>query len=285
MEINKLNVCVCGCTINSSSYIKEHLQHLIDLKNIFHSVDIVIYENDSTDNTVEILKKLEDDKKITLISEENIKSTFKARTEIIAHGRNKLVQYVRSQEKYDYMIMVDLDGVLKNPITNSIKSAFSYDPTKWDVLVGNCLDRYYDIWALRINQRQWTPIHNKIWDKCLDYDSWDMYTHRKQEGRDGGRLRLLHIKRYQKNIPTNFPLIAIESGFNGIGIYKISCIKDCNYEGITKYCTCRKYNVIGRCMIPTPEHVQFHKEIREKNSGRIFICPSLIVNDHKEHWH
>jgi len=81
MEINKLNVCVCGCTINSASYIKAHLQHLFDLKKIFHSGDIVIYENDSTDNTVEILKKLEDDKKITLISEKNIKSTIKIRTE------------------------------------------------------------------------------------------------------------------------------------------------------------------------------------------------------------
>jgi len=254
MEINKLNVCVCGCTINSSSYIKAHLQHLFDLKKI----------------------------KITLISEKNIKSTIKIRTEIIGHGRNKLVQYVRSQEKYDYMIMVDLDGVLKNPILNSIKKAFSFDPKKWDVLVGNCLDRYYDIWALRINQRQWTPIHNKIWDKCLDYDCWDMIIHRKQEGRDE---RLLHIKRYQKNIPTNFPLIAIESGFNGIGIYKINCIKDCNYGGTTNHCTCRKYNVRGSCIIPTPEHIQFHKEIREKNRGRIFICPRLIVNDHKEHWH
>ena len=30
----------------------------------------------------------------------------------MAHGRNKLIEFVNSYDKYDYMIMLDLDNVM-----------------------------------------------------------------------------------------------------------------------------------------------------------------------------
>ena len=278
---HELNVVICGCTINSASYIRKHLEHLYVLNGLFKTVDIVLYENDSSDNTVEVLKDLEKEGKIKLITERNIKATLRARTAIIAHGRNKLVNYVNSCDKYDFMIMIDLDTVLSQSVKGSIENAFKFNTDDWDVLLGNCQKRYYDIWALRINKTQWTALHQSIWQWCLDYDCWDMIIHRRQQGKDE---RLLHTRGYQKCIPSHFPLIPVESGFNGIGIYKTSVIKNCSYNGFASKCTCINYEVSGKCIAVQCEHVPFHNMIRNKNKGRLFICPALLVHDQQEHW-
>lgn len=280
-DLKNLNVAICGCTINSESYIKKHIENLYELHNIFKSVEIVIYENDSVDNTKSVLNKLQHEKKITLISQNNVSDQLKLRTIILAHARNSLVQYVNNNNTFDYMIMVDMDTILINSITNSIVNAFQNNISEWDVLTGNCKNLYYDIWALRINKKQFTDTHKKIWnDKCIDYDCWDMITHKYQAGIYD---KYNHVTIYQKNIPENYPLLEVESAFNGIGIYKTSVIKNCNYVGFTQKCTCSDYNVFGKCRMDTPEHISFHNDIINKNNGKIFICPSLIVEDQPEH--
>jgi len=276
-----LNIIVCGCTKNSSNYIHNEINSILNLKPLFLSLDIVIYENDSTDNTVNILKSMEKVQKLTLISESGIQSKLKYRTMIIAHGRNKLVEFVSSKNKYDYMIMVDLDNIMNNFDQQGLIDAFSYDLNTWDVLTGNCKKIYYDIWALRLNKDTWGQVHNKIWTVCLDYDCWDMINHKKQL-----RLneRILHIKPYQKHIPKNLKLISVDSAFGGMGIYKVSKIKDCKYVGFTRKCSCEKYNMkVGPCTGQMCEHVSFHKDMIEKHNAKLFICPQLIINDQLEH--
>lgn len=303
--ISDYSIIICGCTINSSSYIERHLQHLQELKPLFKDFSIVIYENDSVDNTTEILKDLERNGTIQLITEKGITNRLKKRTTIIAHGRNTLIDHVIKCNKYDYMIMVDLDDILKQPIGDSIKRAFEYNTNEWDVLTGNCSGLYYDIWALRINKKQWSETHQAIWDTCLDYDVWDMIKHvnyanmiKELEEREKNFayyttttqkilqrkiLRETYVKSFQKNIPSTSPLIPVESAFGGIGIYKISAIKDCKYNGLQTNCTCSDYDVKGDCIDIACEHISFHKDIIQKNDGKIFICPTLLVANQEEH--
>jgi len=276
-----LKIIVCGCTKNSANYIENEINSILNLKHLFFSLNIVIYENDSTDNTVNILKSLERDKKITLISESGIQSRLKHRTMIIAHGRNKLVEFVNSKNAYDYMIMVDLDNVMTNFDQQGLIDAFSYDLNSWDVLTGNCKGIYYDIWALRLNKATWSNGHKKIWKRCIDYDCWDMVYHRHQQGIDE---RLLHIRPFQKHIPRELPLLQVDSAFGGIGIYKVSKIKNCRYYGFTRSCSCKQYiPIYGPCRLETCEHVSFHEEMLKKNKAKIFICPQLIIKDQSEH--
>ena len=279
------NIIICGCTINSESSIVNSINKLSQLKKYFNSVDILIYENDSHDNTPQILKKMRDDQKIKLISETGIKNKLLSRTMIIAHGRNQLVNTVVKLDKYDYMVMLDYD-LLSDFDVNTILTAFQYDNESWDVLTGNCLKKYYDIWALRINKNAYSTLHKKIWNnRYIDYDCWDMIAHNRQMGYYNiPLLKRLHIKAFQTNIPKTYPLIPVESAFNGIGIYKVSKIKNCKYVGFRQQCSCKKYNIIGKCAFEKCEHVSFHKDIITKNNGRIFICPSLLVPDQKEHW-
>ena len=51
-----LKLIVCGCTKNSASYIEKEINSILNLKQLFLSLNIVIYENDSTDNTVNIFE-------------------------------------------------------------------------------------------------------------------------------------------------------------------------------------------------------------------------------------
>jgi glycosyl transferase family 25 len=297
-DTTKLNIAICGCTINSASYIKKNIQNLDQIRDMFKSVDIIVYENDSKDNTVHILREMHNNGIIKLISEKGIKQKYKnIKTQILAHGRNNLIEYV-TKNKYDYMIMIDLDALDVFNI-DGIKHAFEYDTTKWDVLTGNCKERYYDIWALRMNKRHGTATHSKIWKTVLDYDCWDMFWHlqqnikpstRKKWNADMYLLRRYCIGNFQKHISYDFPLLQVESAFNGIGIYNVSKIKNCKYSAKYEICTCKSRGIKDSCsnyiykMGGCCEHIAFHKDIREKNGGKIFICPKLIIADQKEHW-
>ena len=114
-----------GCTKNSADYIEEHIMKLYILKEHFKRFHIVLFENDSTDNTLEVLKKLEKTHtEITILSEKNVKDRLNipltrgvdgesSRTSIIAYARNRLIEKVeRDYGDWDYMIVADLDEIV-----------------------------------------------------------------------------------------------------------------------------------------------------------------------------
>jgi hypothetical protein len=268
-------VILVGCTKNSGSYIYEHLTRLNQMAIFFTKFNIVIYENDSTDNTVEQLNLFKsNNSNFNFISETNVVEKYiqnkhiNLRVQIIAHGRNCLLHIVNSlYTNYDYMLMIDLDTVLNNFDPNNIHKIFSYDVNLWDVLTANCNGPYYDIWALRITQNIWqNDIHGKIWNNPIIHDCWAQQV-MNMSFKDC-------VKSYQKVIPMNSSLIKTDSSFGGAGIYRINKIKDCYYN---PFCYNHRNMLSGQC-----EHVSFHQDIN-KNGGRIFICPSFIVNCPIEH--
>ena len=267
----KYKVVVCGCTRNSGNYIYNHLLSLVQIGKYFTEYVIIVYENDSTDDTVQRLQKFKEfNSNFYYIHETNVAHINNTRTRILSHGRNMLLQEIRDKfTNYELMIMTDLDNVLNNFDTGCIDDVFKYDINSWDVLTANCLNRYYDIWALRISLNIWDPlIHEPIWTKEMKKNM--NYDYRYDKNRNRNSNKISHIKMCQALIPRNYPLIASDSSFGGIGIYKISKLKNCMYNGnaISEQC----------------EHVAFHMGIKN-NGGRIFICPSLIVNCAVEHVH
>lgn len=273
--MDKLKVVVCGTIKNGEKTIKKNIESLLEIKKYCLDFKLLLYENDSTDNTVNILNNLRSNI-IHVISEKNI-NKLGGRTIILSWGRNKLLKYINKHfSDYDYMIMTDLDDVLKGFKARMIKKEFDKDLTKWDVLTANCIGPYYDIYALRANK-------NKFWNTDIQYDCWDMINHSTKLGFNPRLSKLIHVGNFQKVIPINEKLIMVDSAFGGMGIYKIDIIKDCYYNGLTEFCSCKKFLnkdfhlKMGRCSMTTCEHVSFHKQIREKNKGRIYICPSLLV--------
>jgi len=279
--MDKLKVVVCGTIKNGEKTIQKNIENLLEIKKYCLDFKLVLYENDSTDNTVKILNSLRSDT-IHVISEKNI-NTLGGRTVILAWGRNTLLKYINKHfNDFDYIIMTDLDDVLKGFKAKMVQKEFEKDLSKWDVLTANCIGPYYDIYALRAKK-------NQIWDLDIQYDCWDMINHSTNLGFNRGLSTLIHVGNFQKVIPINEKLISVDSAFGGMGIYRMSVIKDCSYDGFTHFCSCKEYLNkenhfrMGKCSATTCEHVSFHKQIREKNNGRIFICPSLLVYAEPQH--
>jgi ABC-type sugar transport system permease subunit len=149
-NMKSYSVIFAGAIKNGEKYIKNNLDNIDKCGKKFKNYAVIIYENDSSDNTRNILN---DNKKLNYyyIFEDGIKEH--RRTMRISNGRNKILSKIREINKdnyYNYMIMLDLDNVNKTgKFVETIDTCFDYDIEEWDVLTGNQSDFYYDLWALR----------------------------------------------------------------------------------------------------------------------------------------
>ena len=256
-------VVIAGCTKNSELYIEDRIIKLHEIGQYFKDYRIILYENDSTDNTVTLLNKNKN-KRFDFISEQNIIERIEHkhlhnRVQILTHARNQLINYIKQNySKYDLLIMLDLDNVLERFNPKTILNAFLYGDN-WAALTANCIGKYYDIWALRMPPHVWKQsVHGQLWKEPLMHDCWSQI----KNNIPPKRL----IREYQQIIPVTMPLIETTSSFGGLGIYKMDAIKEAQYESYNgQFCQC--------------EHVIFNANI----TGKIFICPKLIINCPIEH--
>ena len=115
-RMKKSRVVVCGLARDVSPYL-PHLINLIEtLGSMFMDYQIVIYENDSTDNTLEILETWADsNKKIHVLTDhlgdkkwgpvKDIDRTMK-----MAEYRNKYLNFTKDKyTDWDYIVVLDLD--------------------------------------------------------------------------------------------------------------------------------------------------------------------------------
>ena len=109
------------------------VKHIDKCGNKFKSYKVIIYENDSIDNTRNILNKNKKDNYFYIFEDKIIEPL---RTVRLSNGRNKLLDKVREiniDNTYEYLIMLDLDDVNNSgEFVNTIKSNFKYD--NWDVM-------------------------------------------------------------------------------------------------------------------------------------------------------
>lgn len=81
------DVIIVGCARNIESHLSNTKEKLEMIKSLFKSSKIIIYENDSTDKTLDILNEWNKDNFIQLITEKDVKGI---RTERLAYARNLL---------------------------------------------------------------------------------------------------------------------------------------------------------------------------------------------------
>jgi FkbM family methyltransferase len=180
------------------------------------------------------------------------------RTDRIAQCRNVYVDQIKSNPKYneiDYVVVVDLDGLITEIDTKSILSCWDYD--NWSAMTANQRAPYYDVWALRHDL--WSP--NDCWKQ---YEFFNLYNSISQDN--------LYTSIYSKmlEIPENSPIIKVNSAFGGLAIYIKSIFDTCSYNGLTE-------NGEQVC-----EHVYFNNLINSIG-GNIFINPKLINAGYTEH--
>lgn len=231
----ELNVVFCGLARDCAPHLQNTLSAITHIGKLFRQWGAVVYENDSRDRTLPILRDWQSRwpriyiKTDTLNDPKWPMARSPHRGTAMARYRNTCRNIVLEQERFstaDAVIVFDLD--LSRYSINGILHTLSYWD-EFDVMASNGLrwdgSRYvqYDAWAFR--KESWEPL------KFKDVKN-GVY-------------------------PLGSPLIPVRSAFGGLAVYQMNAYKAAaEYGG-------------GDC-----EHVVFHRKLYNEGYDRIFVNPS-----------
>jgi hypothetical protein len=248
---------IAGCARDCGRYLPKVLDNIKKLANN-KKVYFIFYENDSRDNTNQLLQNFvnevngSNNYKAHLITE---KLKIKRRTPRIAHCRNQILKHIminNLHKKFKYFINMDLDNVNVNLDIVSVNRCLN-ESNRWDIASINQNNKYYDLWALRTYNKE-----NNCWNK----DSCPKHIMKKWF------WNVPNLKKLNR-IPIENDYVPVTSAFGGFTIYKTNLLKNSWYSGEDK----TDPNV-DDC-----EHVNFHKSILNNfPKTRFYIIP-YMTND------
>lgn len=257
------SIVICSLIRNVESSFANTKKRLEMYGSLFKDYRIVLFENDSSDNT----RRLADqwthvNNRVILLScpgvqdcKFNLKTQYQdglssnKRITRMKWARQQYLDFVKAHyANYDYMMVYDFD------------------------LDGNmCLDGFFQVLA---NSADWdavfcngrNPIPGTFGFKTFVYDglpfvecdeSFDYYiTHRSKLDLWNGYLNMIKIA--MKVDHSNKPFIRVRSAFNGVGLYKMSAIMHASYtDGPDFIC----------------EHTNLHYNMK---SDRLYISKNWI---------
>lgn len=245
-----LNICFAGLARNVESSIEKCLNYILNIP-FFNSVSCVVFENDSSDNTKEILLKLEQEYDNLYVLTEDLNaphlplSKSSERTQALAKYRNICKEYIKDNLSHcDYISVIDLDFI--DISSYGILNTFGYLANKEiQAVSGNSFqikqifpDRVtpwnYDSWAYRGNW--WVDKQTEIleYDPMLWFGFWIP--------------------------PIGSPIIKVNSAFGGMTTYDTKIYTSSFYDGYD-------------C-----EHVCFHKNLYTQNEKfNLYLNPSQLM--------
>lgn len=239
------SVVIVGCARNISSSLDKTIEIIKMIQSCFKEYHVIIYENDSNDDTLDKLNKWSiEDNKVEIITEKNI---LGPRTQRLSHGRNILMKKALTYNS-EYVVVIDLDIINHDLTKESFMSSFR-DDIDWAGMFANQSEIYYDLWALR-SIDDWLNFDCLL---CINKTKDEEYC----------------LKSRFKKIPRTDQPIEVNSAFGGLGIYKTKYLTNAEYYG-------------GENNKEECEHVKFHEEIR-MNKGKLYINPSMINSSGLQH--
>lgn len=251
---------ICGIVRNAEKGLRTNIPIINALCKHCKDYRIVIYENDSTDNTKRILQDWAEtnpervhvllnntDKSLTIPSSHEVQGNpfySHKRIEKMAALRNKYLEYIAQQGwTSDFLIVVDMDVAQLS--LDGILSSFNSD-VDWDAVAAfgystspKLRRRYHDTYALCEFGKENIPQTEKM----ISYNA-DKYARlcRKEE------------------------LIRVYSAFGGLTIYKFEAIRGLRYELIDNDDT----RVMVRC-----EHYSICKQMANNGFNKVYINPKM----------
>ncbi|CAK0749734.1 conserved hypothetical protein [Gammaproteobacteria bacterium] len=244
-----------GCVRNCETSIRSSIEKLMELGALFDDFEIHIFENDSTDNSREILNELSRQGRFKILSRSGLDELFPLRTQRLAFCRNLLWDEVCiNSTRPDYVCVVDMDGVIEGlPTIQGFLSSFRFEAC-WDAVFPVNNGSYYDVYALR---------HPLI----CDGDYHRKFTH--FDASFGMRNALWFTLQNigSMNFSSLPGWLEVKSAFGGMAIYKFDGLDQAHYVGID--------NGIETC-----EHVALHSDLL-RIGKRLFINPEFIIETHK----
>lgn len=264
--------CICGTIKNCEKYLKDVFRNIKKITQLFDDYYIIVYYDDSSDNTLKEVIKYKKYFKIHIHHNTKYKNYY--RTHRIAYGRNYCIKTINKYfSNFKYFIMMDFDDVSVNKINISVLKKYIDNDSNWDALSFN-KSKYYDLWALSIRPYIFSYIHFNNPYHVLD------------------NMRI-YITDKLSSLKNN-ELLPCFSAFNGFAIYKTHVFKDCNYDGNIRLDLIpfeylketMEYNnseivfnedIWLNSKKEDCEHRSFHFEAIQKNNARIFISPEILI--------
>lgn len=257
-------IAICLLARDSENALKRNIPRIENLRKLFRESYVIVIENDSQDNTKEILKNWQtnssniflqmEDTGTKTIPSTNVSGYFPGMTayriEKMIRYRNKYLEFVnKHNEKLDYVMIFDSDiyDFDENSIYNTINNA----PDDWCGLFAN--GRYY-----------WQPAFLGLLGKY--YDAY-CFIPKNAEHKDLTYKEIFLendklCKRLRKEL-----YVPCDSAFAGIGIYKYDAIKNKKYENIK--------NTRSLVVEVLSEHVSLNLSTVDK--GTLYVVKNLIV--------
>jgi len=257
-HLKSKKIVVLGLCRNLENVIEKNIQKIINfVEKYCLEYKLVIFENDSSDNTKQKLLDLsKQNNNITILSQNFNRPQFgtvkdRARTEALAEYRNILKDYVKTNfSHYDYSIVIDTDFQDFN--TDGVLNSFGW------------LHNQNHISAICGNSFEIKPFMYPHKPSLWNYDCWAF---RSSWWEDLQFNELTEVYNYNQMLwfgmwilpPGSLP-IRINSGFGGLCIYKTS------------------YFIGGQYFGYDCEHVTFHYNISTNMDGfHMYLNPSQIM--------
>ena len=259
MEKNTYNLVVCGLVRNAEENLQANLARLDILRPCFGSFRVLIYENDSTDGTKQILEEYASVREDVFVSTADYNEDPMAggpfslhRIDLMARFRNQYLEKLNEYPDTDYVAVIDLDiysfsvegflGCFRKTGDWDMRSAFGSNYVEYSL--GPV---FYDIYAFV--PRTESPVLEMYFQDFNEF---------KKRQRD-----------LYKTFLKTAELVPVNSNFNGLAIYSYACLTcgaeyasaPCTMEGIASYC----------------EHVVFNKLLMENGYQALFLDPALKV--------
>lgn len=239
----KQKVVITGICRNVAKAVPNTIKNIEEFGIKFGDYAVIIYENNSTDNTASLFKAwAQKNPHVTFISE-NVDAAKlpKARTEKIARARNIVLEILKDPKfkDFEYTLMADLDFTCPWPITELVNTL--QVPFEWDVVSANGVKKgvYYDRYAFRDNELPFGPeLFGNGWWKGVSRTSFSY------EGVEW------------------FP---VYSAFAGMALYKTATIVKCAYSGTVTEDLKHYYEGILTEISLQNEHLISYKKLNKTN--------------------
>lgn len=244
-----------GLCINIHDKIPDLIKRIEQLGSFFKEYKFVVFENDSTDGTRELLEQYdnvilvpcgtedeEEDKNCKLNEKPAVShgSSSSKRMEKMSNYRNRLLKFIIEYfNNYDYVCFMDLDLVGSIDIRGFIHS-FGY---QWDCISAQGLHgvlgipMYYDTFAYK--------------DENLHVNS-------------GNKMNMTTISIKASRHKVGDLPYKVKSGFGGLAIYQMDSIRNIDYTP--------KDGNYSQC-----DHIFLHDNMIDHGFDKIYINPNMLI--------
>lgn len=255
------SVSICSIVRDCERNLIKNRDRIEQLRLLFQNSEVIVFENDSKDNTRQELLDWQDNSSgvhvfyadygsvtIPTNNKDNGNKYFSiSRIEKMAAFRNKYINYLNSSDfKRDFVIVIDLD--ISNFDLDGVVHSFGMS-NYWDSISANG-----------------TSISKKF--KAQYHDSYALIESGKINEAQTEQSIYFNRERFSFLKP-GLPLFQVDSAYGGIAIYKWTALQKINYSYLPN-----SDSQVGS----KSEHVALHLKMKENGFHRIFINPSMLVH-------